>query len=479
MLVACLSKPQVPSFKADVAELRLDLFENITYGHIQQIRQQISMMPVIFTLRKASQGGKFKGTESERLDFLMELMTLQPNFVDLEYDTDPKFIEKIANQFPRIKIILSYHNYENTPEDLASILAVMKRQRYVHAYKIATTARSTVDALRMLHFIKQHKQDRITGLCMGNFGTITRILSSVFGNYMTYASPNKEDRIAPCQLTIDELCSIYHFYSLCSLTAVYGLIGDPVEKSPSHLTHNAIIRQYKWMAVYVKMVVLPEELPSILMWAKKCGFAGLSVTIPLKELLAPFLDYIDTTAQEIGAVNTIIFKDDKLYGFNTDAKGALNALEEKSTIKDKDIVLLGAGGTARAIAYEARQRGANVRILNRTKDRAEKLSHKFNCHFGSLDELCERPFSIIINSTPIFPEIDCSALHAETTAMDIQIRPKNTLFLQEAEKRGCKLVYGYEMFIQQALGQFRLWFGQEISKPFLEKYCLKCIDQDK
>jgi 3-dehydroquinate dehydratase/shikimate dehydrogenase len=146
-------------------------------------------------------------------------------------------------------------------------------------------------------------------------------------------------------------------------------------------------------------------------------------------------------------------------------------LEEKGSVKGKNIVLLGAGGSARAIVYEAIQRGANVRILNRTKDRALSLTQEFNCESGGLEDLSKKPFSIIINATPSLPEIDYEQLHPDTIAMDLQIRPKDTPFLIEAEKRGCQLVYGYEMFTKQAMGQFQIWFEREMNWSFLENHC--------
>lgn len=469
MLFVSLQKPQVVT--AHGCELRLDCFPRIDKEEIRAL----CTIPVIFTLRKASQGGQFKGSEKERLALIEDLLTLKPDYVDLESDVDPAFIKKIAHNYPETKILLSYHNFTSTPEDLPKLLKEMQNP-YVYAYKIATMANSSLDSLRMLAFVRKHASQRICGICMGEKGKLTRILGPVFGSFLGYAPPESGGETAPGQLCVSDLEKIYHYSSLNPSTALYGLIGDPVDKSIGYLTHNAVMRHYKWNAVYLSIQVKKEELPAFFKLAKTCGFSGLSVTMPHKEELFSILDRFDPEARKMGAVNTIHFSQGELIGYNTDGAGTLDAIESRAPVKGKKVVLLGAGGASRAIAYEAIKRGAKLLILNRTKERALTLAKELGCRGGGFEEI--EDYDVIINGTPDEMPIDSAHLIPHTIAMEIKTVPKMTRFLQEAQKKKCRLVYGYELFLFQALGQFRIWFNSEVDKEFLEKQIKKCFSSN-
>ena len=445
-------------FGVDGIELRLDLLPRIDKQEISDFCLR-STLPVLFTLRKQSQGGAFAGTETQRLAILEDLLFLQPAFVDFEYDTDPLFIQRIAQKFPHLRIVISYHDFTHTPLDLSAILSQMQSP-FAYSYKIATLAHSTCDALRMLLWVREQKNIRLSGICMGNDGQITRILGPVFGNFIDYAP--LEEETAPGQLTFSELQSIYHYFSLTSSTGVYGLIGDPVENSLSHWTHNALIRERGWNAVYIKMRVTKEELTPFLSLARACGFSGLSVTMPLKEEILSLLEKIDTDASEIQAVNTL-FLAKSLQGYNTDGIGGLDALETKEPVQGKKILVLGAGGAARAIAFEALRRRASVLILNRTFKRAADLARSLGCQAGRWDEFFKQKYDIVINATPHPMPIVADHLIPGTLAMDIKSYPKWTSFLRAAQEKGCSIVFGYEMFVHQAARQFSLWFNTEVS----------------
>jgi 3-dehydroquinate dehydratase/shikimate dehydrogenase len=462
MLFLSINNLKLPLPPSDGVELRLDMLPQINKTEIASFLKKLEQ-PIIFTLKNRTNGGEFIGSEKERLKILEELLTLQPTFVDLEHDISKEFIEHIAKKFPNIKIIISYHNFENTPHNLEEILKNMYSP-FAHSYKIATMATSTCDALRMLLFVKNKKN--VTGICMGEDGQITRILGPVFNNFIDYACV--EVPLALGQLTFDEL-NIYHYHKFNPFTKLYGLIGDPVNKSISTEYHNAV--NEKFNSVYVKMKITKEELPIFFPLAKKCGFLGLSVTMPLKEAVLPFLDWIDDDAKQIGAVNTLKLQDGKILGYNTDGKGALDGIEAKLKVNGKHIVVIGAGGAARAIIFEALKRGANVTIINRTKEKAQALAKYFECLCNEtinsmtscsiagygLDELTGLDYDIIINTTPSPMPIDAKYLIEGAIAMDIKTRPKITPFLEEAIKKKMTCIYGYEMFLNQAMEQCRIW----------------------
>lgn len=265
-----VSTPQPLSFLpayADGVELRLDLFASPQLASLPPF-------PVMLTVRKAA-----CRSEEQREALIEQLLKLEPPFFDLEYDMREDFLSRVLKSYPKTQFVLSYHNFQETPADLESIYQAMSRYS-AYTYKIAVFCRSTNDALRTLLFAKKYPS--VSAICMGEKGSFARVLGPVIGNRINYAALDAP--IAPGQLCLDELISIYRYPKLKSDTALYGLIGDPVEQSQGHLYHNNALKD----AVYVKMCVKPEELSEFFPLAKAIGFRGLSVTMPLKEKVLPF-----------------------------------------------------------------------------------------------------------------------------------------------------------------------------------------------
>ncbi|MGZ3732411.1 MAG: shikimate dehydrogenase, partial [Parachlamydiaceae bacterium] len=247
----------------------------------------------------------------------------------------------------------------------------------------------------------------------------------------------------------------------------------------SDFSHNALFSRLGYNAIYVKMAIQPHEIGSFLYYAKQLGFQGLSVTMPLKEQLLPYLDSIDPSAQEIGAINTLFFTDNHIHGYNTDGIGALNALEKCCPVNGKHLVLIGAGGAARAIAYEAIRRGAKVTIVNRNATKALELAKELNCMGMGLNQmasLSKQGYNVLINCTPHPLAIPQNEILPNCIAMDIVTKPKESAFLKAAKAQGCRIIYGYNMFIEQALGQFQLWFKDSFdlqnNRMLLERFVL-------
>ena len=366
------------------------------------------------------------------------LLSLSPPFLDLEYSPDLPYVSSSST-----KIILSYHNFHEIPSDLDSLYSAMIRYP-ASIYKIAAMPQSTNDALRLLLFGRKHPN--LTVICMGEIGQFGRVLGPVVGNPIDYAAVDATVA-APGQLTVDELLNTYHYRSLSPKTALYGLIGNPVAQSVGHLYHNQRFAQKNQDAVYVKMIVQESELQTFLQLAKDIGFQGLSVTMPLKEKVLPFLDEISPDAKEMGAVNTIRFEKGRFIGINTDGMGALDAIEKRMAVKGKKMLLLGAGGAARAIAFEAKKRGAEVWIHNRTEEKARALNYHVGIpsHFDVAINCSSNPLSIPLESKPL--------------VMDIVYSPRETRFLKHASQAGCSIIYGEEMFLNQAAAQSDFWLN--------------------
>ncbi len=440
------------SNSAYAVEVRLDLFSHIDIGRIETLIHN-GKCPVMLTVRKVDQGGKFQGSEREREELIERLIDLEPHFFDLESDMRPQFLHAVLKKNPKTQFVLSYHNFQQTPRDLEEIYACMS-QYPAFSYKIAAMALSTNDALRMLIFSKKHP--KVSAICMGEKGGFARILGPVVGNIIDYASAGPGEQSAPGQLTVSEMVDIYHYPFLNAQTAIYGLIGDSVKNSLGHRHHNAVFHKGNHNAVYVKMAVEPEELPEFISLGKEMGIQGLSVTAPLKSRILPFLDEIDRDAMQIGAVNTLLFKKKHILGRNTDGLGALDAIEKNISVRGKKMVLLGAGGAARAIAFEALARGADVMILNRTVQTAKELSLSLGCRAGGLEEM-PPDYDILVNCSPNPMPIDPEKMRSKTLVMDVVYFPRETAFLKEALLRGCQIIYGEEMFLNQAARQTQLW----------------------
>ncbi len=457
MLFASLTYPDIPKDYPPAVEgfeLRLDYLPEIRLETIDWFLGA-SPRPVMLTLRKASHGGKFQGTEAERERKIEELLALKPPFFDLEGDMKPQFIEEAIRKYPQTHFVLSHHDFEKTPENLPGIYHSLIRFN-PFACKIAAMAHSSIDALKMLLFAKTHP--KASAICMGEKGEFARIAGKIMGNPVDYAVLKGHPATAPGQLTVEDLAGIYHYPSLNQDTALYGLIGNPVAKSPGHIHHNGVFRKRNVNALYIKMAVEPEELPAFIPLAKEIGFKGLSVTIPLKEKIIPFIDELDEKTRRIGAANTLRFEGGRIFGTNTDGQGALDALEKHGKVHGKKIVLLGAGGAARGIAFEAAARKARLVILNRTLARAEELAKEVGGEAGSLEEV-PSDADILVNCSPDPMPVTPDKIPPNALVMDIVIVPKETPFLTEALLRGCRVVFGDEMFLNQAAGQTKFWIA--------------------
>jgi shikimate dehydrogenase len=249
-------------------------------------------------------------------------------------------------------------------------------------------------------------------------------------------------------------------------TQLYGVIGNPVRHSLSPSLHNAAFRAKGVNAVYLAFEV--TDLEGCIRGVRSLGIKGLSITIPFKQDVIPLLDDIDGLARGIGAVNTVVNDNGSLKGYNTDAMGALRALEEKTALSGKSVCIVGAGGAARAIGYILKQQEIEIIIANRSQAKGMTFAESLGCRFANLKELADLKPDILINTTPVgmSPEVDESpvpeeALREGMVVMDVIYNPFKTKLLAAAEAKGCLIINGLPMFIYQGAEQFRLWTGLE------------------
>ena len=446
---------------ADIVELRIDYIPELQNA-LTCIEKSLKSKtkPVIITNRPEREGGKFKGSEQDRLHLLQKAIELGADYVDVEYDS----INQISRRNSS-KIIISHHNFKETPHNLIKIYNDICQHK-PDIVKIVTYANDITDNIRIFELLKSAKVPTIS-FCMGELGYISRILTSRFGGFLTFASLEKGKESALGQLTVNELSNIYHFKEINRETKLYGIIGNPVSHSMSPAIHNAAFIEKGLNNVYV-----PLKIAEIETFMKKCreiDFRGFSVTIPHKESVLPFLDGLDHTARKIGAINTIVNQNGKLTGYNTDCMAAVMGLEysmkeANETLNNKKVSIIGAGGAARAIAFGLKEKGCDITIFNRTTERAEKLSQDVKCKFESFEEIHKLNSDILINTTSIgmFPDVDQTPvskniLKKDMIVFDAIYNPIETRLLRDAKKKGCHTVNGLSMFINQAAEQFRLW----------------------
>ena len=260
-------------------------------------------------------------------------------------------------------------------------------------------------------------------------------------------------------------------------TKICGIIGNPVKHTLSPIMHNAAFKKLNLDFTYVAFKVEENMLQKSIEGVRALRIHGLNVTIPYKESIIQFLDGIDPNAKDIGAVNTILNKSGKLIGFNTDGIGAVKAIEgNKIDLREKRIVLLGAGGSARAIAYHVSQVAEKVVILNRTKERAKRLAESIKFHSNVVwnqlsKEVIQKQLidaDILINATSIglSPSsneslVDPKFLNSELCVFDIVYNSIGTKLIRDARRVGAKTIDGIDMLIYQGAMAFTIWTGVE------------------
>ena len=451
---------------AKLVELRLDyLTTRINISRLLRDRPA----DIIITCRREQDGGKFTGTEEQRLMLLRSAIAEGVEYVDLEED--------IADSIPRYgktKRIISYHNFRNTPEDLRG-LHTRLASHDADIVKIATMANNPHDNLRMLEMMQQSEMPTV-GMCMGDMGTPSRILAGKFGAPFTYATFHHERALAPGQLSFQQMNDIYYYDQIDQDTELYGIIADPVGHSLSPLVHSASFRKAGINAVYVPFRVPAATLERFVEDVPRLGVKGLSVTLPHKETIANFLDKVDPAVKGISAVNTVLFTRDGVVGYNTDYKAAMDCLEnalgkigvKPSPLKNLKVHVLGAGGVARAVMYGLQKREAVTTISCRTHEKAVTLAKEFGAEAVEWNKRHKIDAGILVNCTPVgmHPNVDDSPynkahLKPSMLVFDTVYNPETTLLIKEAKRQGCQIATGVEMFVRQAALQFFLFTGKE------------------
>jgi 3-dehydroquinate dehydratase/shikimate dehydrogenase len=495
---------------ADLVELRVDLIGDAPA--VEQLLAGPRARPMILTVRAPDEGGAWTGSEAERLALIQRLGLLNPGYIDVEYATwqrSANIRQKIGLvcrvgtaagdvERPKNELILSHHDWSGTPDDLDPIVDALAATPAA-VIKLAVTARDASDACRVLAQLRRRARGRrMIALAMGEGGLASRVLSRREGAFLSYAALGVRRASAPGQPSIGELRGLYGWEAIGTSTRAWGVVGWPASHSLGPAIHNAGMRAAGIDGVYLPLPVAPgyETFAGFMeqnFSASAPIFCGLSVTLPHKEnafrWLAQTGGRMSALAKRCGAVNTLRCGPDGLWdGENTDAIGVQRALAgvvdaEAARRAALRVVVLGAGGMARAAVVGLQAWGCEVMVLNRTAERGAALARALGCGHGPWAARTAADADLLVNCTPVgmWPKVDESPLPPEAfraglVVLDTVYRPGETRLLREARACGSRVVSGERVFIGQAAGQYAYWHGRAVPEGVFERVMASLSD---
>ena len=449
-------------------EFRLDYLKQplAAVPKIHRFLETHQYVTAIGTCRRADNGGKFKGSLAAQLEVLTKANAGGCQLVDVELQSALKAKpEAIAKLRSRAGLILSFHDFHATRKLDDTLEKMLKIP--ADFYKIVSTATTLSDNVAMMKFLQTHSgQHSLIGLCMGEQGIISRVLGARAGSAFTFGAVDADAdlKTAPGQISARDLRGIYRIDQIDAATRIYGVAGDPIGHSLSPVIMNTALRRENVNGVYLPLHA--KTLKDLIHCVREIPLHGLSVTMPYKQAILPYLDNTDAHTTKIGACNTVVRgAEGKLYGLNTDIAGILSPLEQRLSIENAKVLVLGAGGAARAAVFGLKERGAEVWILNRTAAKGQKLARQAKARTLKRAELKKVGFDVIINATPVGMgnTRECPLKDDEIQArvvFDMVYDPVETHLLQVARSKGIGVIPGVEMFVQQAARQFEIWTGK-------------------
>ena len=460
----------------DMVELRVDLLSSISTKDIGDFPAKIDF-PCILTIRRTVDGGKYSDSEENRKLLFCKIFSecgiKTFSYVDFEdnfYDENLTAHVSALN----IKVIRSMHDFKNPVLNIVEKVNELSKNNEIP--KIAFMPSSLSDVTNLFIEAKKINKEHIL-LAMGPYGIPSRILAAKLGNLLTFSSPANPELQSLAHIDPIKMNAVYNFRNITTQTKVFGITGFPLAATSSPELHNAGYKKNNLDAVYIP--VKAENIEEALAFNEVTGITGMSVTIPHKQKVIPFLKEITDEAKNIEACNTIVKKSDGWYGYNTDAPGFSKSLLEFTGLKDltgKKIAIIGAGGASCAVIYAVYKLGGKACIFNRTVSKAEVLAKKYGFEYAELSENSIQKLKeysdIIIQTTskgmksdePANPENDPIFFYdfnGSEMVFDIVYVPEVTPIMARAEKAGCKTINGFDMLRYQGYEQFNLFTGKD------------------
>jgi 3-dehydroquinate dehydratase/shikimate dehydrogenase len=474
-----LHRAQAALAESQFLEFRLDSVDNPAraIAPIAEFLATHKEVAAIATCRRQAYGGGFSGSLHQELKILADAAQAGCALIDLEIESAEQSSAKELEALRELDadLLISFHDFKGSVDPEAIFTRI---QRFSPDFiKVVSTAHTLTESLKFLRWIKQRSAEaQVVGIAMGESGIPSRILSLRAGSAFTFAASSEGTETAPGQMTARTLKDLYRVDQLDQATRIYGVAGNPVSHSLSPLMQNSAFHRERVNAVYLPLKT--ESVDDLLNLARELPLSGLSVTMPLKQLVLPHLANVDPLTAKLGACNTIrMGADGKLYGFNTDVAGITRPLEKRLNLKGARVLVLGAGGAARAAVYGLVEKGAQVAVWSRKESAAKELAASAKAITITTKQIAETPFDVLINATPCGMTGNAHPLPLEDNAwkarlvFDLVYNPLDTPLLQAARARGVATIQGYEMFVHQGARQFELWTG----KPAPEAEMLRVV----
>ncbi|MGD0444933.1 MAG: shikimate dehydrogenase [Edaphobacter sp.] len=460
-------------------EFRLDYLEKplLALPKLKQFFMDNTAATSIATCRRSANGGKFSGNVAAEIEILSKAAAAGFHIVDVELESVEAMkkgeLQKLRDT--GVALIISHHDF-NATKDLDGIYKRIGPFQ-PDFIKIVPTAKTLVDNVTLMRFIERMEDhSNIIGICMGDAGIISRVLGVRAGSAFTFAAATVGEETGPGQIAARTLIETYRIDQVDAATKVYGVAGNPIRSSLSPIMMNTAFRRETVNAVYLALQA--TKLSDLLKLVHEIPIQGLSVTMPLKQEIMAHLEKTDPLSAKIGACNTVLrAQDGKLYGFNTDVAGITGPLEKRMSLRGAKVLVLGAGGAARAAVFGLRDKGAEVFILNRTAETAQKLARQAGAKTIKKDALAKTVFDVILNATPVgmagikAPQLlEAKDLNTKLV-FDLVYNPLETPLLRMARQKSIPIITGIEMFVQQGARQFEIFTG----KPAPEEEMLRVV----
>ncbi len=459
-------------------EIRLDwlLNEREIHAFLHRLAKNRPDAALIATCRRREVGGRFHGQIARQLLVLAEAVRAGCSWYDLEIESSSRCPPELLDVLPGGgRRIASAHFFGRNPANRRQVVAALWKTG-PDAIKIAANCSSLAAGVKLLRLSRGERNTIVVP--MGDVVLPLRCLALRQGSAVTYAPV--ENATAPGQASLDILKNLFQVDRISRKTSVYGVIGNPIAHSLSPQLQNAGFQACKMDAVYFPFLV--HDLGDFLGAVKSLGVRGFSVTLPYKQEILRYLDGCDPLASAIGAVNTVVVSaTGNLYGYNTDYVGVLRTLQERVTLSRSRVLILGAGGSARAVAFALAKSGASVCICARRPKEATKLARAVGGEEVPRSRLKSEFFDAIINATPLgmYPKTGRSPLSAHQLncrlVFDLIYRPVKTKLLQLASRRGIETVSGLEMFLVQGIAQWEIWVGRRAPAAAMRKAALAAV----
>ena len=463
-------------------ELRLDYLQDFSQfeSQLHQMLARLHSPQAIATCRLASAGGMLRGSVNDQVAVLAAAVRAGCQWVDVEIESVEKGGVEMLRQVRPAKLLVSYHDFHKTRR-LGPIYRRLVRLP-VQAVKISTQARHLRDNLQVHRLLQAHhrRQPRLVALAMGASGIPSRLLSLLWGSAFTYAAPFEHSLAASGQIPAEVMRSVYRVERLDRRTALYGVLGSHASISLSPAMQNAAFQ-----AKHVNAVFLPcetNQLADFISFARELELQGFAITMPYKRAILRALNWIDPLANRIGACNTVAVQHDRWMGWNTDAAAVVEVLTKRLRLAGSRILILGAGGAARAAAYAVRAEGAEVVIAARRDQAARGLARGVAAQVVPWGDAESLEVDAVINATPVgmYPQVDSIPVDLARlrvrVVFDMVYYPLATRLLNEARGRGLTTIAGLEMLVAQGARQFEIWTGLAAPRALMEQAVRQALD---